>query len=75
LVDRRGATTTVPGFDPATRPGRIATVALPRASHTPVVTLVRPDGYVAWATDQADATGLGAALDRWCGQKDTNATV
>ncbi|MEU9101591.1 FAD-dependent monooxygenase [Streptomyces sp. NPDC048361] len=29
--------------------------------------LVRPDGYVAWASDRPDPTGLRAALDRWTG--------
>ncbi|MET0476203.1 MAG: FAD-dependent monooxygenase [Mycobacterium sp.] len=29
--------------------------------------LLRPDGYVAWATDATDGPGLVAALGRWCG--------
>jgi hypothetical protein len=33
--------------------------------------LVRPDGYVAWASDEQDAVrraaALGTALTRWCG--------
>lgn len=29
--------------------------------------LVRPDGYVAWATDEFDGEGLGASLARWFG--------
>lgn len=29
--------------------------------------LIRPDGYVAWATDEFDGEGLGASLARWCG--------
>lgn len=29
--------------------------------------LVRPDGYVAWATDSAEGPGLAAALERWFG--------
>ncbi|MEV0121901.1 FAD-dependent monooxygenase [Streptomyces sp. NPDC050703] len=30
--------------------------------------LVRPDGYVAWAADEADAAAVGAALGEWgCG--------
>ncbi|MET9362892.1 FAD-dependent monooxygenase [Streptomyces sp. NPDC006632] len=29
--------------------------------------LVRPDGYVAWASDNPDPAGLHAALDRWTG--------
>ncbi|WP_329463672.1 FAD-dependent monooxygenase [Streptomyces sp. NBC_01431] len=30
--------------------------------------LVRPDGYVAWASDRADAPGLHTALARWTGR-------
>jgi 2-polyprenyl-6-methoxyphenol hydroxylase-like FAD-dependent oxidoreductase len=30
--------------------------------------LLRPDGYVAWATDSAEGPGLSAALERWFGQ-------
>jgi 2-polyprenyl-6-methoxyphenol hydroxylase-like FAD-dependent oxidoreductase len=34
----------------------------------PALMLVRPDGYVAWATDRpTDRTGLETALDHWCG--------
>ena len=29
--------------------------------------LIRPDGYVAWATDDSDVEGLPAALRRWFG--------
>ena len=29
--------------------------------------LVRPDGYVAWATDSPDGLGLPEALARWFG--------
>jgi hypothetical protein len=33
--------------------------------------LVRPDGYIAWATDEQDPArrdaALGHALTRWCG--------
>lgn len=39
--------------------------------------LVRPDGYVAWASDEADparrAATLHEALRRWCGQPGTTA--
>lgn len=43
----------------------------------PMVTLVRPDGYVAWATDHATA-GLAEAVDDiladWCGTPATEST-
>nr|WP_206305832.1 hypothetical protein [Actinacidiphila soli] len=29
--------------------------------------LVRPDGYIAWASDTADSADLRDALDRWTG--------
>nr|WP_162793692.1 hypothetical protein [Streptomyces paludis] len=29
--------------------------------------LIRPDGYVAWASPTPDPAGLPEALDRWCG--------
>jgi 2-polyprenyl-6-methoxyphenol hydroxylase-like FAD-dependent oxidoreductase len=35
--------------------------------HTPM--LVRPDGYVAWASEEPDARGLEAALERWFGER------
>jgi 2-polyprenyl-6-methoxyphenol hydroxylase-like FAD-dependent oxidoreductase len=45
-------------LDPASRAGR----------RSPVAALVRPDGYVAWATDRPDdSDGLRAALTSWCG--------
>jgi 2-polyprenyl-6-methoxyphenol hydroxylase-like FAD-dependent oxidoreductase len=41
------------------------------AAATATTTLVRPDGYVAWATDEAEparrTTALHAALTQWCG--------
>ena len=48
---------------------RVVTVAVGLGSKTPAVTLVRPDGYVAWATDQMAGGGadVRAALARWCG--------
>jgi hypothetical protein len=50
-------------------------VVTPAASgpgaHAPAAMLVRPDGYVAWASDEQDAArraaALGTALTRWCG--------
>jgi hypothetical protein len=29
--------------------------------------LVRPDGYIAWASEQPDPAGLGKALAHWAG--------
>lgn len=43
----------------------------PDADLTAPMTLIRPDGYVAWASGPgaADpAEGLEAALQTWCGQ-------
>ncbi|MFG2014741.1 FAD-dependent monooxygenase [Actinomadura geliboluensis] len=41
--------------------------ARPEDATGPAATLVRPDGYVAWAGDSA---GVGAALVEWCGPAD-----
>lgn len=46
--------------------GRVTSYAI-RPGGWPAVTLVRPDGYVAWASDRFDAGEVRAALDRWCG--------
>ena len=37
------------------------------AAATGTVRLVRPDGYVAWASRKADAADLSGALTEWCG--------
>ncbi|MGW2863445.1 FAD-dependent monooxygenase [Streptomyces sp. NPDC001205] len=37
--------------------------------------LVRPDGYVAWASDRPDAPGLHAALTRWTGRAQPRAVI
>jgi 2-polyprenyl-6-methoxyphenol hydroxylase-like FAD-dependent oxidoreductase len=43
------------------------------ASTLPSVTLVRPDAYIAWATDRSPSDGLTAAVDsalaEWCGDR------
>ncbi len=33
----------------------------------PTMVLVRPDGYVAWASDSADGDDAVAAVSAWCG--------
>jgi hypothetical protein len=32
--------------------------------------LVRPDGYLAWSGEHADANEVGTALTQWCGEPD-----
>jgi hypothetical protein len=41
--------------------GPAAAVALPTA------VLVRPDGYVAWASDDVTGDGVVGAVRNWCG--------
>ncbi|MDT9695305.1 FAD-dependent monooxygenase [Streptomyces sp. P17] len=52
-------------------------VADSRAAAVPPLILVRPDGYVAWATDEPDRDhrrrDLTAALDHWCTAPDRDA--
>jgi 2-polyprenyl-6-methoxyphenol hydroxylase-like FAD-dependent oxidoreductase len=60
LVDRGGdATGRAAGWA-----DRLTPVRRPARSGAPEATLVRPDGYVAWAGRAAD---LAAALPAWCG--------
>jgi len=33
----------------------------------PAVMLVRPDGYVAWASDDTTPAAIEAAVTGWCG--------
>jgi hypothetical protein len=56
LVTPAGEPTTDPRVTPATWSGDRRTTLL-----------VRPDGYIAWASDTADAADLRDALDRWTG--------
>ncbi|MGB9302758.1 MAG: FAD-dependent oxidoreductase [Mycobacterium sp.] len=43
-------------------------------STLPAAMLVRPDGYIAWASGQAPgAAELSAVLNRWCGQRQRGA--
>ncbi len=55
--------------DTGSGPGRVVVAA--RTRQHPRLILVRPDGYIAWATDEPDdeerALQVRAALTRWCG--------
>jgi 2-polyprenyl-6-methoxyphenol hydroxylase-like FAD-dependent oxidoreductase len=56
---------------------RVATVQAPAtiAPSWPLVTLMRPDGYVAWASDKTTSEGQLAAISHWCGPPSTAATA
>ncbi|WP_019971493.1 FAD-dependent monooxygenase [Mycobacterium sp. 141] len=41
----------------------------------PTALLIRPDGYVAWAADGFDDSGLTDALQRWFGAEDVDAAA
>jgi 2-polyprenyl-6-methoxyphenol hydroxylase-like FAD-dependent oxidoreductase len=65
LVDRVGGTAVDRAADWS---DRVTPVRLPARAGAPDVTLVRPDGYVAWAGRAAAvATDLVPALKDWCG--------
>ncbi len=54
-------------------PDQVRQVRYTRADGTrlPAAALVRPDGYLAWASDERDASAraaaAGAAVRWWCG--------
>jgi len=68
LLDREG-----PEILPEILPDRIRTVRYTRCDRArlPLAVLVRPDGYIAWASDERDdalrARSAEAAGDFWCG--------
>jgi hypothetical protein len=45
---------------------RLTAVSVDLGAKTPAVTLVRPDGYVAWASDTADDAAVRTAVEHWC---------
>jgi 2-polyprenyl-6-methoxyphenol hydroxylase-like FAD-dependent oxidoreductase len=61
LVDAGGASDVDTGSAP------VVALRTERRPRTPAAILVRPDGYVAWASDRADGDEIRAALHRWCG--------
>jgi 2-polyprenyl-6-methoxyphenol hydroxylase-like FAD-dependent oxidoreductase len=46
---------------------RVRKVAAAEATDT--IRLIRPDAYVAWASQKPDPAGLTRALARWCGER------
>jgi hypothetical protein len=54
-----------PGAPPADVPKRVTAATWADGRRTTV--LVRPDGYIAWASDAPDAEGLRTALAEWTG--------
>lgn len=72
LLNRTPAPTLPTGFehiDIVTADTPAATWTLPGVGGipTPAAVLIRPDGYVAWATDEPGADGLAEALATWFG--------
>jgi 2-polyprenyl-6-methoxyphenol hydroxylase-like FAD-dependent oxidoreductase len=61
LVDGTGVAQATEGFDHVVR------VSVPPRPKGPAVVLVRPDGYVAWASDSADVGAVRDAVRDWCG--------
>lgn len=61
----QSATGPVPGRQGRSAGGRVVHA---RSAGTGTRTLlIRPDGYIAWASDRPDPEGLGRALRRWTG--------
>jgi hypothetical protein len=54
----------------------VTTVPVPPtiAPNWPAVTLIRPDGYIAWASDHATSADQLAAISHWCGPTSTAGT-
>ncbi|MGH3549071.1 MAG: hypothetical protein ACRDQU_13365 [Pseudonocardiaceae bacterium] len=73
LLDPNGASD-VDGW--ADRVEHVQPTGTPGTVTPGTVTLVRPDGYVAWASDEADparrAAALTSALQAWCGNSADN---
>jgi 2-polyprenyl-6-methoxyphenol hydroxylase-like FAD-dependent oxidoreductase len=46
---------------------RVVTVSVEPTAKTPAAVLVRPDGYVAWASREPSDDDVRAALRQWCG--------
>jgi 2-polyprenyl-6-methoxyphenol hydroxylase-like FAD-dependent oxidoreductase len=63
LVDRSGGA----GADLDGWSDRLSIVQLAPTLGVPEMLLLRPDGYLAWASDRADRAGLRQALAHWCG--------
>ncbi|CRZ15822.1 FAD-dependent monooxygenase [Mycolicibacterium neworleansense] len=57
------------------RRDRLDVVEATVADRPAAALLIRPDGYVAWAADEFDGTGLRAALDRWFGPEAEDAAL
>ncbi|MGH8876287.1 MAG: FAD-dependent oxidoreductase [Stackebrandtia sp.] len=51
----------------AVRQDTVARVGRPRGKASPATALIRPDGYIAWASDRIDAAQQQQALTDWCG--------
>jgi 2-polyprenyl-6-methoxyphenol hydroxylase-like FAD-dependent oxidoreductase len=60
LVDTTGWAATTHGLH------HVAVVPVRPVRRAPAAVLVRPDGYVAWATDVRDAGAVDAAVREWC---------